>query len=46
MCIRDSIESGLDISDGKKNLLLFAVTEMNNPKDIEQTLDLLRRIHD
>jgi glycine dehydrogenase subunit 1 len=42
----NDIESGLDISDGKKNLLLFAVTEMNNPKDIEQTLDLLRRIHD
>jgi len=44
--LSNNIESGLNISSGKKNLIMFAVTEMNNPKDIDETLSLLRRIND
>jgi glycine dehydrogenase subunit 1 len=44
--LSNNIEGGLNISSGKKNLIMFAVTEMNNPKDIDETLSLLRRIND
>ena len=35
MCIRDSISA-----DGK-NLIMLAVTELNSPTNIEETLNLL-----
>jgi len=44
--LSNNIEGGLNLSNAKKNLIMFAVTEMNNPKDIDETLALLRRIND
>ena len=44
--LSNNIEGGLNLSNGKNNLIMFAVTEMNNPKDIDETLALLRRIND
>ena len=39
--IENDIEGGIDISANGKNLIMLAVTELNSPANIEETLNLL-----
>ena len=39
--LENGIEGGIDISADGKNLIMLAVTELNSPSNIEETLDLL-----
>ena len=39
--LENGIEGGIDISANGKNLIMLAVTELNSPSNIEETLNLL-----
>jgi len=39
--LENGIEGGIDISADGKNLIMLAVTELNSPSNIEETLNLL-----
>ena len=39
--LENDIEGGIDISANGKNLIMLAVTELNSPSNIEETLNLL-----
>ena len=39
--LENDIEGGIDISTNGKNLIMLAVTELNSPSNIEETLNLL-----
>ena len=39
--LENDIEGGIDISANGKNLIILAVTELNSPSNIEETLNLL-----
>jgi glycine cleavage system pyridoxal-binding protein P len=42
--LKNNIEGGLDVSKNKQNLLMFAVTELNTPEEINRTIEILKKV--